>query len=155
MDFVKSWKKEPGFKLEPPRPYEFTDRKDYYGWQTDTKGKWYYTPFIENGRILDDENLKLKTALLEIAKTGKANFRFTGNQNVIIADINKKDKSAIHDILEKYKIIQHTDNTTTVRKNSMACVALNTCPLALAEGQRYLPSLMTRIETLLAATRAL
>ncbi|MBS1598696.1 MAG: NADPH-dependent assimilatory sulfite reductase hemoprotein subunit [Bacteroidetes bacterium] len=138
-----------GLALEKPRPYTFTDRKDYYGWEKNEEGLWYYTPFIENGRILDDEKVAMKSALLEVAKTGKANFRFTGNQNLILADINPKDKAAIDKILQKYKIIEHTDTASVIRKNSIACVAFNTCPLALAEAQRYLPSLITKIEPLL------
>ncbi len=147
--FRDELEKRIGFKLESPRPYTFTARKDYYGWQTDSTGRWFYTPFVENGRIVDDEKQSIKTALLEIALTGKANFRFTGNQNVIIADVDQKDKKTIQDILDKYRITSYTDQTSAVRKNSMACVALNTCPLALAEGQRYLPLLMDKIETLL------
>jgi len=142
--------KRTGFALEEARPYVFTDRTDHYGWQQNHKGLWYYTPFIENGRILDDEKLALKSALLEIAQTGKANFRFTGNQNLIIADIQKKDKQAIQQLLEKYKIIEHTDAASAIRKNAIACVALPTCPLALAEAQRYLPDLIGKIESLLA-----
>ncbi len=138
-----------GFELEEARPYTFTDRKDYYGWQQNHQGLWYYTPFIESGRICDDEKLLLKTALLEIAQTGKANFRFTGNQNLILADIRKKDKSQIDGILQKYGIIGHTEAASAIRKNSIACVALPTCPLALAEAQRYLPSLIGHIEGLL------
>ena len=65
------------------------------------EGKWYYTPFIENGRILDDETVALKSALLEVAKTGKANFRFTGNQNIIISDVAESDKEEINTILEQ------------------------------------------------------
>jgi sulfite reductase (NADPH) hemoprotein beta-component len=84
-----------------------------------------------------------------VAKTGKANFRFTTNQHIILADIKEQDKPAIQTILERYNIIEHTENTSAIRKNSMACVALNTCPLALAEGQRYLPVLVTKIEELL------
>ena len=141
--------KRTGFALEEARPYVFTDRKDHYGWQQNHKGLWYYTPFIENGRILDDEKLALKTALLEIAQTGKANFRFTGNQNLIIADIQKKDKATIQQLLEKYRIIEHTDAASAIRKNAIACVALPTCPLALAEAQRYLPDLIGKIETVL------
>ena len=141
--------KRTGFALEEARSYTFTDRKDHYGWQQNHQGLWYYTPFIENGRILDDEKLALKTALLEIAQTGKANFRFTGNQNLIIADIQKKDKAVIQKLLEKYKIIEHTDAASAVRKNAIACVALPTCPLALAEAQRYLPDLIGRIDLLL------
>ena len=138
-----------GFELEQARPYTFTDRKDYYGWQQNHQGRWYYTPFVENGRILDDEKVALKTALLEIAVTGKANFRFTGNQSVIVADIDKKDKPAIDKILRKYKIIEHTESASAIRKNSIACVALPTCPLALAEAQRYLPDLIGKIDSLL------
>src|SRR5882762_11236711 len=91
----------------------------------------------------------MKTALLEIAQTGKANFRFTGNQNLILGDIDKKDKAAIEKILERYGIIQHTEAASALRKNSIACVALPTCPLALAEAQRYLPVLIDKIEDLL------
>jgi sulfite reductase (NADPH) hemoprotein beta-component len=141
--------KRTGFELEQARPYTFTDRKDYYGWQQNHQGRWYYTPFVENGRILDDEKVALKTALLEIAVTGKANFRFTGNQSVIVADIDKKDKPAIDKILRKYKIIEHTESASAIRKNSIACVALPTCPLALAEAQRYLPDLIGKIDGLL------
>lgn len=143
--------KRTGFPLEAARPYTFTDRKDYYGWQQNHKALWYYTPFVESGRVTDDENSALKTALLEIAATGKANFRFTGNQNLILSDIHKKDKALINGILEKYKIIQQTEAASAIRKNSIACVALPTCPLALAEAQRYLPSLIGRIEGLLAS----
>jgi sulfite reductase (NADPH) hemoprotein beta-component len=142
--------KRTGFALEEARPYSFTDRTDYYGWQQNHQGLWYYTPFIENGRILDDERMALKTALLEIAMTGKANFRFTGNQNLILADIQKKDKAAIDKILQKYKITEVTESASAIRKNSIACVALPTCPLALAEAQRYLPGLISKIEPLLA-----
>ncbi len=138
-----------GLALEKPRPYNFTERKDYYGWEKNHQGLWYYTPFIENGRILDDEKLSLKTALFEVAKTGKANFRFTANQNVILADIDAKDKDAINKILEKYNITRYTGDASAIRKNSIACVALNTCPLAFAEAQRYLPSLISKIEPLL------
>ena len=137
-----------GFVLEKERPFEFMDRKDYYGWFQNAEGLWYYTPFIENGRIVD-EQVDLKTALYEIAQTDKLNFRFTTNQNVILADITEKDKPAIEKILNKYKIKEYTDSISEIRRNSMACVALNTCPLAFAEAQRYLPSLISKIEPLL------
>jgi sulfite reductase (NADPH) hemoprotein beta-component len=147
--FKKELEKRVGFLLKKERSFSFSERKDYYGWQQNHEGLWYYTPFVENGRVLDDQQVALKTAFFEIAGTGKANFRFTGNQNVILADISRKDKAAIEKILKKFKIDQHTENASVVRKNAMACVALNTCPLALAEGQRYLPALLTKIEWLL------
>ena len=92
----------------------------------------------------------MKTALLEVAKTGKANFIFTCNQNLILGDIKDEDKAAIDGILRRYLITDHTDAASTIRRNAMACVALNTCPLALAEGQRYFPSLLDKIEPMLA-----
>ena len=138
-----------GIPLETERRFQFTDRKDYYGWYQNHDSLWYYTPFIENGRVVDDEKVALKSALYEIAETGKLNFRFTANQNVILADIKDEDKKPIEKILKKYHIEEYTDSISSLRKNSMACVALSTCPLAFAEAQRYLPSLISKIEPLL------
>lgn len=137
-----------GFKFEKERPYRFTDRTDHFGWQQNHEKKWYYTLFIENGRIAD-EKVAIKTALYEIALTGLANFRFTANQKLIISDIEEKNKKAIQDILEKYDLITHTEEASPIRRNAIACVAMNTCPLALAEGQRYLPTLVGKLEPLL------
>lgn len=148
-NFKKELEKRCGFNLEEAKPYAFTERKDYYGWQQNHEGNWYYTVFVENGRILDDSHAAIKTALFEIAKTGKANFRFTCNQNVIVSDVNNRDKNEIETILIEFGLIRHTDAASALRKNSMACVAFNTCPLALAEAQRYLPSLIDKIEPLL------
>jgi sulfite reductase (NADPH) hemoprotein beta-component len=141
--------KRTGFALAPARPYTFDKRIDYYGWHKSDTGLWYYTLFVENGRVLDDEKLAMKTALLEIAKTNTCNFLFTSSQNIIIADVTAADKETINKILEDFKLIEHTENASLLRKNAIACVALPTCPLALAEAQRYLPELITKIEPLL------
>ncbi|GHN01770.1 sulfite reductase [NADPH] hemoprotein beta-component [Cytophagales bacterium WSM2-2] len=149
IDWFKSeLEKRIGFPLEAERHFIFAERKDYYDWHKNHEGLWYYTIFTENGRVLDAENLKMKSALLEIARTRVASFRFTCNQNVIIADVNEKNRKLVQDILENYGLENHTAAASRIRKNSMACVALNTCPLALAEGQRYLPSLISKIEPL-------
>jgi sulfite reductase (NADPH) hemoprotein beta-component len=142
--------KRTGFKLEPAKPFEFTDRKDGYGWNKNHKGLWYYTLFVESGRITDDTNAATKTALFEIAKTGKAMFRFTGNQNITVGDVQESDKAEIDAILEKFNVKKFTEEASAIRKNSIACVAFNTCPLALAEAQRYLPTLITKLEPILA-----
>ena len=147
--FKAEVEKRLGFTFEEAKPFIFTSRKDYFGWEQTHDGLWNYTVFAENGRVLDDETVALKSALLEVAKTGKVTFRFTANQNVIISDIKKEDKETINKILTSFKIIEHTEGSSLVRKNSMACVALPTCPLALAEAQRYLPSLISKIENLL------
>ena len=148
--FKKELEKRCGFALAPARPYVFTERRDYYGWQQNHEGKWYYTVFVESGRITDDEKGSVKSALYDIALTGKANFRFTCNQNIIVSDIDDRDKGIVSDILEKYGVIKVTEESSAMRKNSIACVAFNTCPLALAEAQRYLPTLISKIEPLLA-----
>ncbi len=147
--YTQELEKRTGFALEPARPYHFSNRGDLFGWQQNEQGQWYYTVFVENGRVVDDETVALKTGLLELAKTGKANFRFTCNQNLILSDIDEKDKEAVDELLEKFGIKKHTEAQSLIRKNSMACVALPTCPLALAEAQRYLPSLIDKIEVLL------
>lgn len=138
-----------GFKLAPAKDFSFTQRQDRYGWTQDAKGLWHFTVFVENGRVLDDENLKLKEGLYKLAELEKNNFHFTANQNVILSDIKDADKSEVEALLNTYGIIEHTQNAGALRKNAIACVALNTCPLALAEAQRYLPTLIAKIEPLL------
>jgi sulfite reductase (NADPH) hemoprotein beta-component len=147
--FRKELESRIGFALEPARPYTFKSRVDHYGWKQNDKGLWYYTVFVENGRVVDEGNAALKSAFLEVAETGKANFRFTCNQNVILSDIIPEDKALIDQILVKYNLVLHTEGASLLRKNAMACVALPTCPLALAEAQRYLPHLVTKIDELL------
>ncbi len=147
--FRKELENRCGFLLEEPKPYHFTQRKDNYGWLQDHEGNWHYTVFVENGRVTDEAKAPLKTALLEIAGTGKTLFRFTSNQNIIVSDIAPADKPAIEAILNKYGIIALTDAASPIRKNAISCVALPTCGLALAEAQRYLPSLIDKIEPIL------
>lgn len=147
--FLKELEARCGFKLEPAKEFSFIQREDRYGWMQDHESNWHYTLFVENGRVTDSITVPLKTALLDIAETGKANFRFTSNQNIIISDIKQEDKIAIDDLLEKYALTSGNNSASEFRKNSIACVALPTCPLALAEAQRYLPDLITKIEPLL------
>lgn len=147
--FKKELEKRCGFLIGEAKPFTFTDRKDHFGWHQNHQGKWYYTAFVESGRILDKEDVSLKTACYEIAETGNANFRFTCNQNLVISDVSDEHKEQIDEILFRNGVITLTGISTPIRKSSIACVAFNTCPLALAEAQRYLPSLITRIEPLL------
>ena len=148
-EFKSELEKRCGFSLEPARPYTFTKREDHFGWKQDHSGKWYYTVFTENGLIKDEGNLALKSGLLEIALTGKVFFRFTCNQNLVLSDIQPADKKIIEDLLISTGIGEHTRQASLIRRNAIACVAFNTCPLALAEAQRYLPSLISKIEPLL------
>jgi sulfite reductase (NADPH) hemoprotein beta-component len=147
--FKEELEKRCGFKLEEPKHFTFTERKDHFGWERSSDGKWHFTLFIENGRVLDTDRIAIKTALLKVAETGKANFRFTANQNLILSDVEENDKNGIDSILNEFKLIEHNKVASQIRKLSVACVAFNTCPLALAEAQRYLPSLISKVELLL------
>lgn len=138
-----------GFALEEAKPFTFTERRDHFGWERSSDGRWHYTLFVENGRVLDTPTLPMRTALLKIAETGLAAFQFTPNQNLILSNIDEKDKAGIEGILNEFGLIKHTAGASEVRKNSVACVALPTCPLALAEAQRYLPTLISKMEPLL------
>lgn len=137
-----------GFKLEKARPFEFQHNGDRYGWTEDHKGKWHYTMFISNGRVLDTEDYPMMTGLREIAKVHKGDFRLTPNQNLQIGNVSKTAKPKIEKLLKQYKIFD-SNGASAMRLNSMACVALPTCGLALAESERYLPDLITELEDLL------
>ncbi len=139
-----------GYALEEPRQVVFTTRGDRYGWVTGTDGKEHLTLFIENGRVKDTANCQLKTGLREIAKIHQGDFRLTGNQNLIIGGVPTEQKPVIDEILRQHNIGTH-ETLSALRLNSMACVALPTCGLALAESERYLPSLVTELEDALEA----
>ena len=137
-----------GIKFTASRPYVFTERGDRIGWVKGTDHKWHLTVFIENGRILDYPGKPLKSGLLKIAQVHQGDFRMTANQNLIIASVPESEKETIEKLARECGLIN--DAHTAQRFNSMACVALPTCPLAMAEAERYLPGLVTDVETLLA-----
>ena len=137
-----------GVKFEASRPYEFTGRGDRFGWAEGIDGKHHLTLFIENGRLLDFPEKPLKSGVREIAKIHKGDFRMTANQNLIIAGVAAEDKAAIEQLAIEHGLLDGA--TSTQRQNSMACVAFPTCPLAMAEAERYLPSLVDDVEGLLA-----
>ncbi|RUL56534.1 assimilatory sulfite reductase (NADPH) hemoprotein subunit [Lysinibacillus antri] len=144
----KEIEKRLGYEFEEVRPYSFDHTGDRYGWVEGENGKYHFTLFIQNGRIKDIEGYPLKTALREIALIHKGEFRMTGNQNMIIANVAPRAKKKIEELIEKYNLTDGK-NYSALRRNSMACVALPTCGLAMAESERYLPSLITKLETIL------
>ncbi|PSV80759.1 assimilatory sulfite reductase (NADPH) hemoprotein subunit [Photobacterium leiognathi] len=146
--FKAEVEKRAGVKFEDSRPYEFTDRGDRIGWVEGIDGKHHLALFIENGRLLDYPNKPLKTGVAEIAKVHKGDFRMTANQNLIVAGVLAKDKKKIEKIARDHGLID--DGVSEQRKNSMACVSLPTCPLAMAEAERFLPEFVTDVEGILA-----
>lgn len=137
-----------GYKLQPIKPYKFESNGDAYGWSENYNGNWNLTLFIEGGRVKDTPQYKLKTALHKVAMLGTGDFRLTGNQNVMICNIPPNKKAKVQDILSEYGVMRETYKHTALRLSSMACVALNTCTLAFAEAERYLPRLIDKLDTL-------
>nr|POE51861.1 sulfite reductase [nadph] subunit beta [Quercus suber] len=131
-------------KFEEPKPFHFDSNIDTFGWQKDERGMNHFTMFIENGRIEDTADFPMKTGLRAIAKVHKGEFRLTGNQHLILSNVAEADLDAMKDMLKKYKL----DNTnfSALRLSSSACVAFPTCGLAMAESERYLPELVTKLE---------
>ena len=135
-----------GYKLGKPRPFKFETTGDKIGWEQGAYKKWHLTMFIENGRIKDKPGHGLRTALREIAELHMGTFVLTGNQNLIIANATAKSKPKINAILKQHGVSPFV--SSALRRNSMACVALPTCGLALAESERFLPDLITALEEL-------
>lgn len=144
---LKELNKRLGWDLESPREFHFDHNGDRYGW-TEGSGKWHFTLFVQNGRVKDTTDYKLKTALRKIAEIHTGDFRLSPNQNLIIANVSAEEKENIQQIIDEYGITDG-ENYTGLRRNSMACVAFPTCGLAMAESERYLPSLLNKIEELL------
>ncbi|MFZ7944452.1 assimilatory sulfite reductase (NADPH) hemoprotein subunit [Neobacillus sp. 19] len=134
-----------GWKLSEAKPYHFDHNGDRYGWVKGIQGRWHFTLFVEGGRVTDYDHVQLKTGLREIAKIHTGDFHLTANQNVIIANVSSQKKKKINELIEKYGLTDGM-HVTALRRNSMACVALPTCGLAMAEAERYLPVLINKIE---------
>lgn len=151
LDFFRAKVEEYcGFELGEPRDYKFESTGDRYGWTEGINGKWNLTLFIQNGRVRDTGDFPMKTGLREIAKIHDGDFRLTANQNLIIGNISKEKKPEIEKLLAEHKL-DATDQVSGLRQNSMACVALPTCGLALSESERYLPGLITELDGILEA----
>ncbi|KAI0147631.1 sulfite reductase [Xylariaceae sp. FL1272] len=133
-----------GKSFEPEKPFHFKSNIDTFGWLKDETGLNHFTFFIENGRIEDTAEFQMKTGLREIAKVHKGEFRLTGNQHLILSNVSDEDLPQMKELLKKYKL----DNVqfSGLRLSSSACVAFPTCGLAMAESERYLPELITKLE---------
>ncbi|MGK3131269.1 assimilatory sulfite reductase (NADPH) hemoprotein subunit [Pantoea sp. C8B4] len=144
--FKAEVEKRAGLTFEPIRPYAFTTRGDRVGWVKGIDKKWHLTLFIENGRLLDYPGRPLKRGIAEIAKIHQGDFRLTANQNLIVAGVPEKQKAQIEAIAREHGLMEVV---TPQRENSMACVAFPTCPLAMAEAERFLPSFVTKVEEIM------
>jgi sulfite reductase (NADPH) hemoprotein beta-component len=147
--FKAEMERRSGLTIQPARPYQFERSGDVYGWSDNEDGTSNLLLFVEGGRIRDHKEYLLKTALRKIAELHDGDFRLTGNQNLMICRIRPDLKILINRILEGYRVLPEQDKSG-LRLNSIACVAFNTCTLAFAEAERYLPSLIDKIDAILA-----
>ena len=133
-----------GWNLSPARDSVFESTEDRYGWSQDQDGKWSFGMFVEGGRLRN----KSREALRKIASTVDCQFRLTANQNLVIARVDDVGKSSVEQILVEIGEGDHRKHSS-MRLNSIACTALPTCSLALAESERYLPTLIDELDEIL------
>ncbi|MBT8035979.1 MAG: NADPH-dependent assimilatory sulfite reductase hemoprotein subunit [Verrucomicrobiae bacterium] len=135
-----------GYQLEPAREFAFDTNGDRFGWTEDANGNSHLNLFIAGGRVIDSPAYPMKTGLRKIAEIlDKGDFRLTANQNLMIANVTPKKRAEVDALLTEYKLMD-SHQRSALRLNSIACVALPTCGLALAESERYLPDLITELE---------
>jgi sulfite reductase (NADPH) hemoprotein beta-component len=137
-----------GFRLAPPRPFEFTTTGDCFGWSEDAAGRWHLTLRIESGRVADRGERRLRSGLARIAERHRGYLRLTPNQNLIIADVAADERWRIDGLVAGYGLDGYR-KSRSIALESLACVALPTCPLAMAEAERYLPAITAAIDTLM------
>ncbi len=133
-----------GKALEAPKPYVFTGNGDRFGWTAGDDGRHHLTLYVPSGRIKDfDGGPQFLSGLRRIAEVHQGDFRLTANQNVIIANVPAAKRASIEALVDEYGL---TKGAGALRRNSIACVAMPTCGLALAESERFLPGLMDDLE---------
>src|SRR5690606_15058515 len=114
-----------------------------FGWVEDEKGRHHLTLFIPSGRIIDREDIQLRTALREIAQQHGGEFRITCNQNLVIANVDASERKTIEQLVEKYQL-DDGGRSSPLYRNAISCVAFPTCGLAMAEAERYMPELVEK-----------
>jgi sulfite reductase (NADPH) hemoprotein beta-component len=151
LDWVKAEiERRMGLAFEPARAIALDSNGDNFGWRETDRGRFNFGLYIASGRVADFGARRIMTGLRAIAEIHKGNFRLTPNQNLIIADVAPEERPRIEALLAEHGLSdEHL--TSGLRLNSIACVALPTCPLAMAEAERYLPELISKLEPVLAA----
>jgi sulfite reductase (NADPH) hemoprotein beta-component len=148
--FKNEVERRAGFTLLPARPFAFDHNGDRFGWTQGQDGRWHLTLRIEAGRVADRGERRHLSGLRAIAKVHHGEFRLTPNQNLVIANVAPEDRFGIDLIVDEYGL-DGFRHASPLRLNALACVALPTCSLAMAEAERYLPDFLGRVETRLAA----
>ncbi|MHB1271278.1 MAG: assimilatory sulfite reductase (NADPH) hemoprotein subunit [Rhodanobacter sp.] len=146
--FVAELESRLGFALQPARPFQFEHNGDRYGWIEGHDGRWHLTLHIESGRLADVGQRRGLSGLRELARVHTGDFRLTCNQNLIVANVEAADRARIDAIVEAHGLDGYR-RQSAIRRHAIACVALPTCGLAMAESERYLPALLPKLEAAL------
>ena len=136
------------FKLQPPEPLSWKPVDDHLGWHEQGDGSLYVGIYIENGRIQDLDGVRSRTGLRRIVDELRPDVRLTAQQNVILAGIDPADRPRVEELMAEHGIVPVEEIPQAIR-NSMACPAIPTCGLAVAEAERALPGLIRKLSTLL------
>lgn len=138
-----------GSALPEPHPADVTDVDDHLGWREQGDGNWYLGVNVPNGRIKDEGDFRVKTALRTILKKYGMETRLTALQDVLLCDVKESDKADIEQTLREHGV-PLAEDLTLIKRYSMACPALPTCGLAVTESERVQPQIIASIETVLA-----
>lgn len=138
-----------GKKIAPYKPLPAFQYHDYLGWNEQGDGKLFLGISVENGRVKDEGDFRLKTALREITQQFALPMRLTANHNIILYEIEPANKQAIEQILEQNGVQITPEAIEPLVRFSMACPALPTCGLAVTESERAIPDMLARIRVLL------
>ena len=137
-----------GKSLAPLKPLPAFTYQDFLGWHEQGDGKLFLGISVENGRVKDEGDFRLKTALRLLTDQFARPMRLTPHQNILIYDINPADQAEIQQILKTHGI-QAVEEIDTLVRYSMACPAMPTCGLAVTESERALPGVLERVRSLL------
>lgn len=138
-----------GHALQDARPIEVTGTNDHIGWESQGDGRWCYGLNIENGRIADTTRMQLKTALRQVCRELTPGLRLTAHQSILVTDLSEAQRPRLEAILRAHAV-PLSEDISTVRRWSMACVAWPTCGLAITESERALPGVIDALEAELA-----
>ncbi len=133
-----------GYALSDPSPIHFETVDDHLGWHQQADGHWFLGLHVVNGRIKDTEVARARTGLRAVISQFRPNVRLTGQQNILLTDIPAEQRNALETALHSYGITTDPEGVGSYRF-AMACPALPTCGLAVAEAERLLPAVVQKI----------
>jgi sulfite reductase (ferredoxin) len=134
-----------GTSLTPPKPVEVSGYDLHHGWHAQGDGKWYYGLSVENGRVKDEGQQRLRSGLRAVVERFAPGIRLTPLQDILLCDLGEKDRPDVENLLREHGV-RLSEDVSQVRRHSMACPAIPTCGLAISEAERSLPGILDQLE---------